>query len=83
MPPELWDLLKGYGPAMLPLAILALGYFGERADRKAAEAELKDLYKSIFTSSQARAIVDQVGNQVAGEMARAVESLKRSKPEGV
>lgn len=81
MPPELWELVKSYGPAALPLAIMALGWLGERGDRKAAETELKELYKSVFTSSQARAVVDQVGNQVAAEMARAVGALK-SRAEG-
>jgi hypothetical protein len=86
MPPEFWELLKSYGVAALPLAILAVGYFSERGDRKAAEKELKDLYKWVFTSSQQRVVVDQVGNQVAAAMANsiasAVETMKQPKPEG-
>jgi hypothetical protein len=66
VPPELWDLIKSYGPAALRLARMAPGYFSERADRKRPAARRGG----------------PGGNQVAAEMGRTFATIKQSEPEG-
>lgn len=64
MPPELWDLIKSYGMASPLVGFLLWWGFGERGDRKEAQAALTKVLSDQLQVARERAVVDQTGNQV-------------------
>lgn len=64
MPPDLWELVKVYGQAAPLIGFLLWWGFGERGDRKDAQAALTKVLTDQLTVARERVAVDQTGNQV-------------------